>query len=57
MKGALQGEEQPARTGLFLLVWVWAAEKAVQGGGMEENRPLLHQEPNIWVQDSGGGWR
>lgn len=44
VKGALQGEEQPARTGLFLLVWVSAAEKAVQGGGMEENRPLLHQE-------------
>lgn len=40
VKGASQGEEQPARTGLFLPVWVWAAEKAVQGGGMEENRPL-----------------
>lgn len=40
VKGALQGEEQPARTGLFLLVWVWAAEKAVQGGRVEENRPL-----------------
>lgn len=59
VNGALQGEEQPARTGLFLLVWVWAGDKAA-GGGMEENRPLSTRSQtsgckNLVVAGGDGG--
>lgn len=59
--GALQGGEWLAETGSFPLTWVSAGEKAAWGvagdGGGEGEQAPFHQEPNIWVQGSGGGWR
>lgn len=58
MNGAPRGVgEQPARTGFFLLLWVYAGKEATQGGaGMEENG-LLSTRGHTSVRDSGNGWR